>query len=1363
MKNFFYPRACKIVATTALLLFSHQEVNAQCTAPTSTIVNNSSCVSGTGSITFTGPTPVANYQFSIDGGITFGTAGQTSFTGLFGGTYPTVSKLVSTGCVSSVTNKVLTNPANPVNPTSTVVNNTNCNTPNGSITFTAPTPVANYQYSIDNGTTYGTSGQVLFNGLAAGSYSTKVRNAATGCVSGGVAKTITNPSIAAPVSAVTNVTNCNTPNGAINFTAQAGFVFSIDNGATFGTTGQTSFPGLTAGTYVTRSRQTSTGCLSATASKTVTSPTITAPTSTVLNVTNCNTPNGRITFTAPTPLASYQFSVDGGTTFGTTGQAIFNNLAPGTYVTVAKLVSSGCTSAKVNKVVGKPAVTAPTSAVTNVTNCNTPNGRITFSAPTPVANYQFSVNGGTTFGTTGQTVFNGLAAGTYATVSKLVSSGCTSNPVSKVVANPTVTAPTSTTTTSACNAPTGSIIFSAPTPTSSFSFSVDGGATFGTLGQTNFPGLAAGTYVTKTRSSVGCLSAGVNKTVTNTVTAAPTSTPANSTSCNPYNGTITFATPTPTANYQYSVDGGSTYGTAGQTLFSNLAPDVYLTRARSTVTGCVSAVANQTVGTSNSILSTTPTFSKTDVTTCATPNGSITFSAPGPAGVEFSVDGGTTWGPVASTTFSNLAAGTYTLYARNATNLCVSLPATATILKPVRAGTDKELCLEQTATMTATAAAGASWTALPTNPTVTTIATPTSATTKVSGFSALGTYSYIWANGSCSDTVNIVISDCLSPIGCTNSAFLYQSTSGSPTDIYSVDLATGTQTLLYPNIAALPNNINAVGFNVVDGHVWGSVVDGSGTSIGICKIARTGADGVPVFYEVNGLYTGGYNVGTVDNDGVMYLYSSNQTQIFRVDANPSSPTYLTVLAPTLTTTAMNIADWAFNPEDNMLYGVDNTSKMLYRINPNTGSVTNVGTVSGVTNFNNGSFGACYFDAQGNLYVGDNTLGGVYKINTVQNITGASTATLRSQGQPASGNDGALCQFACVKPYAGRDTMICIQTGAIMSATQVSGVGWSAVSTNPGTAVIVDTADANTIINSFSASGTYQFIWTNGGGCNDTAIVQVFNCIKDTVTVPDCDTCATVRCSPFNPDLPVTDTTTFSLCDIEPAGSNYGTITLDSNGCAVWTPNGTQTATDTAYTCLVKCNGPVCDTTIIIITPPPIVLPVSLVFFNGTQEQCNAALSWQTANETNSREFVVERSATGNSWMPLSVVAASGNSASLNDYRYTDEEAPHGKNMYRLKMTDLNGRYRYSKTVTVSNNCSTPVISVYPNPTDAQHGIGIRSDAAGEIGYKIFDATGRVQRSGTFTGHTEIKGLQPGVYLVQASNGAASITRKVVVR
>lgn len=117
------------------------------------------------------------------------------------------------------------------------------------------------------------------------------------------------------------------------------------------------------------------------------------------------------------------------------------------------------------------------------------------------------------------------------------------------------------------------------------------------------------------------------------------------------------------------------------------------------------------------------------------------------------------------------------------------------------------------------------------------------------------------------------------------------------------------------------------------------------------------------------------------------------------------------------------------------------------------------------------------------------------------------------------------------------------------------------------------------------------------------------------------------------------------------------------------------------------------------------LPISLVSFNA-QLQNNSAvmLSWTTASEINNDHFTIERSPDCKVFEEIGTVKGAGNSNKTIDYNYLDgniADFPNNYIYYRLKQTDFNGKFTYSKPEMVKlqgdeqNNFQ--VISVYPNP------------------------------------------------------------------
>jgi hypothetical protein len=91
------------------------------------------------------------------------------------------------------------------------------------------------------------------------------------------------------------------------------------------------------------------------------------------------------------------------------------------------------------------------------------------------------------------------------------------------------------------------------------------------------------------------------------------------------------------------------------------------------------------------------------------------------------------------------------------------------------------------------------------------------------------------------------------------------------------------------------------------------------------------------------------------------------------------------------------------------------------------------------------------------------------------------------------------------------------------------------------------------------------------------------------------------------------------------------------------------------------------------------LPATFAYFTAAKQNSQSLLRWQTAQEQNSAEFIIERSDDGERYSSIGQVAAAGNSGSARNYIFTGKTPATGKNYYRLKQTDLDERYMYSET------------------------------------------------------------------------------------
>ena len=134
---------------------------------------HASCGANNGTITATATGGTTPYTYSIDNGGGYQSSG--SFTGLTANTYQVIA-MDANGCTSIVSTETITGTGT-VTTAAAPVNET-CAATNGSIVLTGTGGSAPYQYSIDGGATFQSSGS--FTGLSAGTYNVVIEDV-NGC------------------------------------------------------------------------------------------------------------------------------------------------------------------------------------------------------------------------------------------------------------------------------------------------------------------------------------------------------------------------------------------------------------------------------------------------------------------------------------------------------------------------------------------------------------------------------------------------------------------------------------------------------------------------------------------------------------------------------------------------------------------------------------------------------------------------------------------------------------------------------------------------------------------------------------------------------------------------------------------------------------------------------------------------------------------------------------------------------------------------------------------------------------------------------------------------------------------------------
>jgi hypothetical protein len=233
----------------------------------------------------------------------------------------------------------------------------------------------------------------------------------------------------------------------------------------------------------------------------------------------------------------------------------------------------------------------------------------------------------------------------------------------------------------------------------------------------------------------------------------------------------------------------------------------------------------------------------------------------------------------------------------------------------------------------------------------------------------------------------------------------------------------------------------------------------------------------------------------------------------------------------------------------------------------------------------------------------------------------------------------------------------------------------------------------------------------------------------------------------------------------------GTLTLLSNGNYTFAPVSGFTG-PVNYTYQTCDNGTpaVCtNATLYLLVFPSAVLPLELVSFMAVTHNGDAQLTWRTAAQDNVNRFEIERSPSS----PMSYTSVGTvpvNNATTGTYYFTDLNAGDRikTGMYRLKIIDNDGRFKYSQVRTV--NFESQVSStVRPTIVTAGEPVTLFAGAStnqGRYTGQLYNSFGQLLQE--WTGATgsfrqiETANLRKGMYFIKVIQPTGSTTEKFVV-
>lgn len=172
----------------------------------------------------------------------------------------------------------------------------------------------------------------------------------------------------------------------------------------------------------------------------------------------------------------------------------------------------------------------------------------------------------------------------------------------------------------------------------------------------------------------------------------------------------------------------------------------------------------------------------------------------------------------------------------------------------------------------------------------------------------------------------------------------------------------------------------------------------------------------------------------------------------------------------------------------------------------------------------------------------------------------------------------------------------------------------------------------------------------------------------------------------------------------------------------------------------------------------ITLPVTWLYFRGTNQGNDNFLEWAAGSEQNTREYQVERSLNGIQFSTIGTKAAAGNNNSTSNYTYTDKNVDRlGSNVmyYRIKQVDRDARTNYTNIVrlTIRQNGTQKTI-IYPNPSQGIITISVGDPALIGTMASIYDLNGKLVASYKISATSQsmdCSRLPNGTYLIRLQN------------
>lgn len=103
------------------------------------------------------------------------------------------------------------------------------------------------------------------------------------------------------------------------------------------------------------------------------------------------------------------------------------------------------------------------------------------------------------------------------------------------------------------------------------------------------------------------------------------------------------------------------------------------------------------------------------------------------------------------------------------------------------------------------------------------------------------------------------------------------------------------------------------------------------------------------------------------------------------------------------------------------------------------------------------------------------------------------------------------------------------------------------------------------------------------------------------------------------------------------------------------------------------------------------LPLELISFTVEKYSNANMVLFEVASQTDNDYFTVQRSEDGENWLDIAEIDGAGTTSQQRKYGHTDNQYRPVINYYRLKQTNFNGSFEFSKVVAVDNTLKAKIV------------------------------------------------------------------------